>query len=65
MKLVIYQHYSAKIESIGTGDAVSSAIIVRMLTVLTALESIRLGAAAVSLTLQSPILLCPALACWN
>ena len=45
--------YSAMIDSTGTGDAVTSAIIFGMLNELTTIESIRLGAAAASLTLQS------------
>lgn len=45
--------YSAMIDSTGTGDAVTSAIIFGMLNDLPNIESIRLGAAAASLTLQS------------
>ena len=45
--------YSAMIDSTGTGDAVTSAIIFGMINDLPTVESIRLGAAAASLTLQS------------
>ncbi len=45
--------YSAMIDSTGTGDAVTAAIIFGMLNDLSPIESIRLGAAAASLTLQS------------
>jgi pseudouridine kinase len=44
--------YSQMIDSTGTGDAVTAAIIFGMLNNLPAIESIRLGAAAASLTLQ-------------
>jgi pseudouridine kinase len=45
--------YSAMADSTGTGDAVSAAIIFGMINDLSAIESIRLGAAAASLTLQT------------
>ena len=45
--------YNEMIDSTGTGDAVTSAIIFGMINNLTTIESIRLGAAAASLTLQS------------
>jgi pseudouridine kinase len=45
--------YSEMIDSTGTGDAVTAAIIFGMLNDLAPIESIRLGAAAASLTLQS------------
>lgn len=46
--------YSRMVDSTGTGDAVTAAIIFGMLNNLPVIESIRLGAAAASLTLQSP-----------
>ena len=45
--------YSSMVDSTGTGDAVTAAIIFGMLNELPTVESIRLGAAAASLTLQS------------
>ncbi len=45
--------YSEKVDSTGTGDAVTAAIIFGVLNELPMLESIRLGAAAASLTLQT------------
>jgi pseudouridine kinase len=45
--------YSEKVDSTGTGDAVSAAIIFGMLNDLPMIEAIRLGAAAASLTLQT------------
>jgi pseudouridine kinase len=45
--------YSDMVDSTGTGDAVTSAIIFGMINDLPTVESIRLGAAAASLTLQS------------
>ena len=41
------------VDSTGTGDAVSAAIIFGMINHLHTIEAIRLGAAAASLTLQS------------
>ncbi len=45
--------YSKKVDSTGTGDAVTAAIIYGMLNELPAVECMRLGAAAASLTLQT------------
>jgi pseudouridine kinase len=45
--------YSEMVDSTGTGDAVTSAIIFGMLNELSTIESIRLGAAAAALTLQT------------
>lgn len=45
--------YSKMVDSTGTGDAVTAAIIFGIINDLPATESIRLGAAAASLTLQS------------
>lgn len=45
--------YSEMVDSTGTGDAVTSAIMFGMINNLSAIESIRLGAAAASLTLQT------------
>ncbi len=45
--------YSEKVDSTGTGDAVTAAIIFGVLNDLPILESVRLGAAAASLTLQT------------
>ena len=45
--------YSKHVDSTGTGDAVTAAIMFGMLNGLPALECMRLGAAAASLTLQS------------
>ena len=45
--------YSQMADSTGTGDAVTAAIIFGLINNLPAIESIRLGAAAASLTLQS------------
>ena len=45
--------YSKQIDSTGTGDAVTAAIMFGMLNDLPTLECMRLGAAAASLTLQS------------
>jgi pseudouridine kinase len=46
-------NYSEMVDSTGTGDAVTSAIIFGMINGLPALECMRLGAAAASLTLQT------------
>lgn len=46
-------NYSEIVDSTGTGDAVTAAIMFGMLNDLPTIESIRLGAAAASLTLQS------------
>ncbi len=46
--------YRQKIDSTGTGDAVTAAIIFGMLNELETIECMRLGAAAASLTVQSP-----------
>lgn len=46
-------NYTRMVDSTGTGDAVTSAIIFGMVNDLPAIESIRLGAAAASLTLQT------------
>ena len=45
--------YRQKVDSTGTGDAVTAAIMFGMLNELDTLECMRLGAAAASLTLQS------------
>ncbi len=45
--------YSQFVDSTGTGDALTAAIVFGMLNELSDIESIRLGAAAVSLTLQT------------
>lgn len=45
--------YSSMVDSTGTGDAVTSAVIFGMINDLPTIEAIRLGAAAASLTLQS------------
>ncbi|MCA9970125.1 MAG: carbohydrate kinase family protein [Anaerolineales bacterium] len=45
--------YSEKVDSTGTGDAVTAATIFGVLNDLPVMESIRLGAAAASLTLQT------------
>lgn len=45
--------YSQMVDSTGTGDALTAAIIFGMVNDLPAIESIRLGAAAASLTLQT------------
>lgn len=45
--------YSQFVDSTGTGDALTAAIVFGMLNDLSDIESIRLGAAAVSLTLQT------------
>lgn len=45
--------YSEKVDSTGTGDAVTAAILFGVLNDLPVMESIRLGAAAASLTLQT------------
>ena len=45
--------YSKKVDSTGTGDAVTAAVMFGMLNDLPAVECMRLGAAAASLTLQS------------
>lgn len=45
--------YSEMVDSTGTGDAVSAAIIFGMINDLPTIEAIRLGAAAASLTLQT------------
>ena len=45
--------YSRKVDSTGTGDAVTAAIMFGMLNGLSTLECMRLGAAAASLTLQT------------
>ena len=45
--------YSEKVDSTGTGDSVTAAILFGMLNDLPIVESIRLGAAAASLTLQT------------
>ena len=45
--------YSQMVDSTGTGDAVTAAIMFGMINDLPAIEAIRLGAAAASLTLQS------------
>jgi pseudouridine kinase len=45
--------YSRMVDSTGTGDAVTAAIMFGMLNELPAIEAIRLGAAAASLTLQT------------
>ncbi len=45
--------YSSRIDSTGTGDAVTAAIMFGMLNNLPTIECIRLGAAAASLTLQT------------
>jgi pseudouridine kinase len=45
--------YSEMIDSTGTGDAVTAAIMFGMINDLSSIEAIRLGAAAASLTLQS------------
>jgi pseudouridine kinase len=45
--------YSGMVDSTGTGDAVTSAVIFGMINDLPTIEAIRLGAAAASLTLQS------------
>lgn len=46
--------HTRMIDSTGTGDAVTAAILFGMLNDLPTIESIRLGAAAAALTLQSP-----------
>lgn len=46
-------NYSEMVDSTGTGDAVTAAIMFGMLNDLSTVESIRLGAAAASLTLQT------------
>jgi pseudouridine kinase len=46
--------HSRMVDSTGTGDAVTAAIMFGMLNDLPAIEAIRLGAAAAALTLQSP-----------
>jgi pseudouridine kinase len=46
-------NYSEMVDSTGTGDAVTAAIIFGMLNDLPTIEAIRLGAAAASLTLQT------------
>ena len=45
--------YSEKVDSTGTGDAVTASIIFGVINDLSMMESIRLGAAAASLTLQT------------
>ena len=45
--------YSEQVDSTGTGDAVTAAVMFGMLNQLSTVESIRLGAAAASLTLQT------------
>jgi pseudouridine kinase len=45
--------YSQMVDSTGTGDAVSAAIIFGIINQLPVIEAIRLGAAAASLTLQT------------
>jgi pseudouridine kinase len=45
--------YSEMVDSTGTGDAVTAAILFGMINDLPPIESIRLGAAAASLTLQT------------
>jgi pseudouridine kinase len=45
--------YSRKVDSTGTGDAVTAAVMFGMLNDLPAIECMRLGASAASLTLQS------------
>jgi pseudouridine kinase len=45
--------YSGMVDSTGTGDAVTSAVIFGMINDLPTIEAIRLGVAAASLTLQS------------
>jgi pseudouridine kinase len=45
--------YSQMVDSTGTGDAVTAAIMFGLINNLPAIEAIRLGAAAASLTLQS------------
>ena len=42
------------VDSTGTGDAVTAAILFGLLNDLPPIEAIRLGAAAAALTLQSP-----------
>lgn len=46
--------HSRMVDSTGTGDAVTAAIMFGLLNDLPAIEAIRLGAAAAALTLQSP-----------
>jgi pseudouridine kinase len=46
-------NYSQMVDSTGTGDAVTAAVIFGMLNELSPIEAIRLGAAAASLTLQT------------
>jgi pseudouridine kinase len=46
-------NYSEMVDSTGTGDAVTAAIMFGMINDLSTIESIRLGAAAASLTLQT------------
>jgi len=46
-------NYSEMVDSTGTGDAITAAIIFGMLNDLPTIEAIRLGAAAASLTLQT------------
>ncbi len=49
----ISANYTEMVDSTGTGDAVTAAIMFGMLNNLSTVESIRLGAAAASLTLQT------------
>jgi pseudouridine kinase len=49
----ISANYAEMVDSTGTGDAVTAAIMFGMLNELSTVESIRLGAAAASLTLQT------------
>ncbi len=51
--------YSKQVDSTGTGDAVTAAIMFGMVNNLPTLECMRLGAAAASLTLQSPETIVP------
>ncbi len=46
-------NYSERVDTTGTGDAVTAAIMFGMLNALPPIEAIRLGAAAASLTLQT------------
>ncbi|MFQ5400904.1 MAG: carbohydrate kinase family protein [Anaerolineae bacterium] len=46
-------NYSEMVDSTGTGDAVTAAVMFGMINNLSTIESIRLGAAAASLTLQT------------
>jgi pseudouridine kinase len=45
--------YSKKVDTTGTGDAVTAAVMYGMLSELPIIECMRLGAAAASLTLQT------------